>query len=103
MRIVYDEVPDVVVLVNGVRLFKIDTMKYLNEQDDKVILRCAEHVKEFERGFTCDFECNYATVNAEQEEKEEQCDDIRDLVLVHINKVWSLEDRFPQFEYVFYK
>ncbi len=102
MKFKDNSVPDVTVISNGEFQFEIKTMQELVEGEDRVILKCAEHIDDFKRGYTCDLVCNYEIVDRNRENKELRVEDIRDLVLVYVNKYWSIE-RFTEYEYVFYK
>ncbi|WP_299831735.1 hypothetical protein [uncultured Metabacillus sp.] len=101
MRFPYS-VPNVTVIKNNEPVRTIETMQYLDEQDDRVYLRCAETVKEFVRGLTCDLNCHYLTFDQNRENEETDSFDIKDLVLVHINKTFDING-VPEFEYVFFK
>jgi len=83
--------------------FKITTVQYFNEVEDKVIIRCAEYVPQFEKGYVCDMVLKFQLVN----EKGIKTDlpyysHSNDLVLVHIRKRVGVGE-IPEFEYVFYK
>lgn len=95
-------VPDIQVLKDDKELFKITSVQYFDEDDDRVILKCAEDVPEFKRGFTCDFNCIFKLANPNYKIFGERTDKVKDLVLVFINKSAGLDD-VAQFEYVFYK
>lgn len=103
MKFISHSVPDVTVVSDdkGYEL-NIKTMQYLDEQEDRVCLKCAEYIPIFKRGFTCNLVCHYETTNRDQKDKEKYSDVIKDLVLVYINKSWDIES-IPSFEYVFYK
>lgn len=103
MKTFYDNVPDVTVVTQEKDYqFIIKSTQYLNEDDDRVYLKCVEHVPMFKRGLVCDLIIHYATTDLNEENREEHSDLIRDVVLVYINKEWDLEG-MPQFEYVSYK
>ena len=83
--------------------FEIKSMQYIDEQQDKVILRCAEHVPEFIRGFTCDIALAYSVEKFNMDDiLENHHELISDTVLVHINRCAEL-DGIVFSEYVFYK
>lgn len=105
MKFIQDQLPYVTIVTydNTNPSFKIDSMQSFNETPEKVILKCAEYVDEFKRGFTCDMQLEFILGNWDNKENNEQCKEyIEDLVLVHINKCFELP-RVPQYEYVFYK
>lgn len=102
MKFIKSSVPDVKVESANSDTFEIKSMQYLDESDDRVYLKCAEYVEQFKRGFVCDLVCEYETVNANQEDSETQTDNIRDLVLVYVNKTYDNE-YVPVFEYIFFK
>lgn len=102
MKFVRDSVPDVSVVSEKKPMFAIQSMRHLDESEDKVILKCAEYVEQFKRGFVCDLITYYNAVDKNRDNKEEHSDTIKDLVLVHVNKYWNIEE-IPEFEYVFFK
>lgn len=97
MEIIRD-VPEI--LVN--EEFCIKTVRYFDEDEDKVILEAAEVIPEFKRGFTCDLACKFPTKNPQSGKESFIIENIKDLVLVYINKSSSVDD-ITTFEYVFYK
>jgi hypothetical protein len=103
MKFIQDSVPDVTVVpLDETPILQIKSMQYLDEKEDKVIVQCAEYVEELKRGFTCDLIYEYSIGNENRENKEKRFDDIKDLVLVYINKGWDVEG-LPVFEYIFFK
>lgn len=82
--------------------FCIETVRYFDEDEDKVVLEAAEVIPEFERGFICELACKFLTKNPQSGKESFIIKDIKDLVLVHINKNSSIDD-ITTFEYVFYK
>lgn len=80
----------------------ITTIQYFNEDEDRVILQCAENVSIFKRGFVCDMEVIFSLVDASGNKIGERSEMVEDLVLVYINKKAGY-DYVPEFEYVFYK
>lgn len=97
-------VPNIILIKDNEYIRNINTVIRFDEDEDRVILQCAENIKEFQRGLVCDLECAFFICNSTGTIK---ADDVRnelikDLVLVYINKSTDM-DRLPQFEYVFYK
>lgn len=83
--------------------FEIKTVQYFDEDEDRVILRIAEYVPEFQRGYVCDMQFAFSLIDKEALSiNDEHLSRANDLVLVHIRKTSDM-DSFPQFEYVFYK
>lgn len=92
-------VPDI--LVNDA--FEIKTVQYFDEDEDRIILRVAEYVPQFDRGYVCDMVFSFPLVERETCEVDSTYySHANDLVLVTIRKTADI-DSFPQFEYVFYK
>ena len=92
-------VPDI--LVNDI--FEIKTVQYFDEDEDRVILRIAEYVPQFIRGYVCDMVLSFPLIDSDTYEVNDMhCSHVNDLVLVHIRKTADM-DSSPQFEYVFYK
>lgn len=93
------EIPNI--LVNDT--FKIETVQYFDEDEDRIILRIAEYVPNFKRGYVCDMEFSFPLIDSDTHEVDgNYYSHANDLVLVHIRKTASI-DSFPQFEYIFYK
>ena len=93
------EVPSV--LVNNT--FKIETVHYFDEDEDRIILRVAEYVPQFTRGYVCDMVFSFPLIDRDAyEEDSAYYSHANDLVLVHIRKTAEMGS-FPQIEYVFYK
>ena len=89
------------ILVNNA--FEIKTVQYFDEDEDRVILRIAEYVPQFIKGYVCDMVFSFPLVDKTTYEVDEQyCSNANDLVLVTIRKSASIDD-LPQFEYIFYK
>lgn len=89
------------ILVNDA--FKIETVQYFDEDEDRIILRVAEYVPQFARGYVCDMVFSFSLIDRDTyEEDSTYYSHANDLVLVHIRKTADMES-FPQFEYVFYK
>lgn len=83
--------------------YEINTVQSYEEDDDRVVLQCAEHTPYFKRGFVCDVICNFSVRDNESSiTKEVRTDSIKDSVLVYINKV-SRFGETTQFQYIFYK
>lgn len=104
MRFIQDLVPQITVVpLDETPILQIKSMQYLDETEDKVILKCAEYVEELKRGFTCNLisEFNIGDWNI-KENNEKRFDETKDLVLVYIKKSWDIGG-MPSFEYVFYK
>lgn len=98
MRLLYN-VPDIKINND----FTIKSVQEFDEDDDKLYLKVAEYVPQFQRGFVCDMECNFMVVeNGDTTPIDTYITTIKDLVLVHINKRVDCES-IPEFEYVFYK
>lgn len=99
-------VPDIKISQNGKYIFEINTVQKFIESEDKIILKCAEEIPEFKRGFVCDMDCIYIIIDTDdpnfQKIISERSDTIKDLVLVYINK-HSQYDEVTEFEYIFYK
>lgn len=96
--------PNITVKSSPSHNFEINTLQYLEEQDDRVYLRCAEYIPLFKRGFTCDLVLEYCVQDTDSTngEKDKNYDYIQDLVLVYVNKEFDLES-LTRYEYVFYK
>lgn len=101
MRIPYS-LPNIGVIKDDKAICEIQSVQQYDEDDTRVYLRCAEYVDEFKRGFTCDFELEYLVQDINVQNEEKQFDNVKDLVLVHVNKRFDI-DGYLQFEYVFYK
>lgn len=92
-------VPDI--LVNDI--YEIKTVQYFVEDEDRVILRIAEYIPQFTRGYVCDMAFSFSLVDSDTCEVDSAYySHANDLVLVTIRKTADM-DSFPQFEYVFYK
>ena len=92
-------VPDI--LVNDT--YEIKTVQYFDEDEDRVILRIAEYVPQFARGYVCDMVFSFQLIDKDTYEVENAyCSHVNDLVLVTIRKTAEIMSP-PQFEYVFYK
>ena len=102
MKFIKDFVPLVKVVKGDEVLFTIESMQELDEQDDRVYVKCAEYVDILKRGLTCDLDCSYQICDKYRNVVEENNDVIRDLVLVYVNKYMTI-DGYPEFEYVFFK
>jgi hypothetical protein len=95
-------VPIIKISQNNKYLFNITTVQKFKENEDKVILQCAEDIPEFMRGYICNMDCHFKVVNENCENKYERNSIIKDLVLVYINK--DLQYNYmPSFEYIFFK
>ena len=89
------------ILINN--SFKIETVQYFDEDEDRIILRVAEHTPQFEKGYVCDMVFKFPLIDRDTHEVDSAYySHANDLVLVHIRKTASIGD-LPQFEYVFYK
>lgn len=92
-------VPDI--LVNDA--FKVKTVQYFDEDEDRLVLRVAEYIPQFTRGYVCDMTFNFPLIDKDTyEDGSTYHSHTNDLVLVHIRKTVDI-DSFPQIEYVFYK
>ena len=93
----------IIKIMNNTQDFTITSLQKFDEDEDRIIIRCAEYVSNFVRGFVCDMACNFIIVEENGIDKGvKQTILIPDLVLVHIRKEVICGD-VPQFEYVFYK
>ena len=89
------------ILVNNT--FEITTVQYFDEDEDRVILRIAEYVPQFIKGYVCDMVFSFSLADkATCDINGQYCSHANDLVLVTIRKSVSI-DELPQFEYIFYK
>ena len=89
------------ILVNDA--FEIKTVQYFDEDEDRIILRCAEYVPQFARGYVCNMVFSFPLIDRDTYEiNSEYYSHANDLVLVHIRKNVDI-DCLSQFEYVFYK
>ena len=95
-------VPDLKILQNDQYIFEIKSVQRFDEDEDRVILKCAEEISEFKRGFVCDMNCSFTVEDTILKVMNMRNDTIKDLVLVYINKQ-SQYGYIPEFEYVFYK
>lgn len=102
MKFIKDFVPNITVVNDDGYVMDIKSMRYFDETEDRVVLKCAEFVKPFKRGFTCNLVQNFSIVDSNRENEEPQTDCIKDLVLVYINKYYGI-DNFPEYEYIFFK
>ena len=95
--------PDIKIFQNDNYMLEIKTVQKFDEDEDRIILKCAEEISEFKRGFICDMETIYI-VESDNVVKELSMrnDIIKDLVLVYINKC-SQFGYVTEFEYIFYK
>lgn len=103
MKILYGMEKIDVIQDNDV-LLTIKSGQYYDEDETRVVLRCAEYVPEFQRGFMCGFRItSYIrdSYNGERENKR-YVDEVQNLLLVYINKGFDI-DSLPSFTYVFYK
>jgi len=83
---------------------QIDYVQSFDEDEDRLILRCAEYMQCFERGFICDMDCRFDIYDTELGKiTGESKYVVKDLLLVHIRKRTDVDSYIPQFEYVFYK
>lgn len=96
------EVPNITFIKDGQEQFKVETVQYLDEQEDKVVLRFAEHVEQLKRGYACDLKCDFQLLDREGKIVGSTSDTIKDLVLVYINKNYECTS-MPYIEYVFFK
>ena len=97
------DISNIIILQNDHCKFEIRSVQGFNEDENKIILKCAEDISEFKKGYVCDMECHFQLIDSIcQENDGERIDVIKDLVLVYINKDMNF-DYMPQFEYVFYK
>lgn len=99
------DVPNIIILQNDHCKFEIRSVQKFNEDENKIILKCAEDISEFKKGYVCDMECHFQLTGNDGNNNYEagkRIDTIRDLVLVYTNKDIQMEYA-PSFEYVFYK
>lgn len=82
--------------------FDIKTVQKFIEDDHTVIVRCAEYIPQFIRGFVCDMKCEYCLVDEKGRDQEPFIEYLSDLVLVYIHKSCDMGS-IPAFDYVFYK
>ena len=100
-----ESVPNIKISQNNQYILEIRSVQKFNEDENKIILKCAEEVVDFKRGFVCDMECSFQLVEVNVSKNNvvnERIDIIKDLVLVYINKDTQY-GYVPDFEYVFYK
>jgi len=96
------DISNIIISQNNQCKFNIRSVQGFNEDENKIILKCAEDISEFKKGYVCDMEYHFPLVENDGVEVGKRIDTIRDLVLVYINKDIELEYA-PSFEYVFYK
>lgn len=83
--------------------FDINTLQYLDEDEDRVILQTPEFLPKFIRGYICDMRFEYRVQdNLGNANFEKQIIHVNNLILVHIRRTLDL-DGIPTIEYVFYK
>lgn len=82
----------------------INTCQYFNEDENTIVLRVAEYVPQFIRGFVCDMKFTFSLCDrfGNKIDDDHLNTETKDLVLVHIRKTVNITD-IPEFEYVFYK
>ncbi|MBL4951077.1 hypothetical protein JK635_02330 [Neobacillus sp. YIM B02564] len=104
MIFIQDSLPSTVTVVplNDDPMLQIKSIQYLDETEDRVILKCAEYVEELKRGFTCNLIYEFNIGDRNRENKEKRFEEIKDLVLVYINRTWDVGG-IPTWEYVFFK
>jgi len=95
--------PNIKIFQNDNYMLEIKTVQKFDEDEDRIILKCAEEISEFKRGFICDMETIYI-VESDNVVKELsiRSDIIKNLVLVYMNKC-SQFGYITEFEYIFYK
>lgn len=98
------DMTNIILIKDNEYIRNINTIQKFDEDEDRVILQCAENVDEFRRGLICDLECGFSKCNETGLiiDNDIRTDLIKDLVLVYINKNINMGS-VPQFEYVFYK
>lgn len=87
-------VPNIKISQNDKYIFEINTVQKFNEDEDRIILKCAEEVPEFQRGFVCNMDCIYMVEKIENNNSkiiDERNDTIKDLVLVYINNIQNVD------------
>jgi len=94
--------PNIKIFQNDKYILEINTVQKFDENEDKVILKCAEEISEFKRGFVCDMNYSHTVENIDSKVISERIDIMKELVLVYINK-YSQYGYTTEFEYVFYK
>ena len=98
--------PNIKIFQNDNYMLEIKTVQKFDEDEDRIILKCAEEISEFKRGFICDIETIYIVEsdNGDNVVKELSMrnDIIKNLVLVYMNKC-SQFGYITEFEYIFYK
>lgn len=97
------DIVNVTVRNNKGESFIITSTQYYEEDELKVIFKCAEEVPQFVRGYMCDFECVFDMFDKSGQKTNDIKSVInRNLLLVYINKICGIEN-MPEFTYVFYK
>jgi putative lipase involved disintegration of autophagic bodies len=102
MMIFLKDVPNIKIIKNDKYIMNINTVQKFIENDNKVIMQCAEDIPMFTKGYVCDMECYFNRINDSYEYQDDRINIIKDLVLVYINKNADMES-LAQFEYIFYK
>lgn len=72
MKIIQDTVPSLFIRKDGKDLFTIESIQYMDEDESAVVIRCAEYVKEFKRGFMRDMAYSYSYSNSLNKESFEK-------------------------------
>jgi len=90
-------------VINSKHDCQINTVQGFDEDEDRVILQCAEYIQCFKRGFICDMDCRFEVYDTKEcKAIGESQYEIKDLLLVYIHK-YADKDSYSQFKYVFYK
>lgn len=81
----------------------INTLQYLNEDEDTITLQTPEYLPMFKRGYVCNMCFEYSARSSTGGDcSDKQIVSVDNLVLVHIRRTLYL-DEFPTIEYIFYK
>lgn len=91
-------VPDIVVNND----FRICTLSSFEEDEFRVILSTVEIIPQFVRGFVCDMDLHFLSLDSDKDIEDTYISQINDLVLVYIRRTSEMASP-TQFEYVFYK
>jgi len=89
-------------IMNSKHDCSIESMQSFDEDETRLILKCAENMQYFERGFVCDMECRLNIVDNQGRTTGIRVDIVKGLVLLYIHKSMDM-DSVPTFTYVFYK
>ena len=96
------DIPNISVIINDSPILNIDTVTFYKEDEKTITMSCAEYIPQFKRGFTCDMKLEFSRTNNNQVRQLNIHDDIKNLVLVYINKDAQLGN-IIDIKYIFYK